>query len=74
MFDEFIEDKLNDQKQVFRLLYAIWTKSKDLYPTYLKATQPPIILGKHRVTISLARLVTRKSRLAYIDRVPFFIC
>ena len=35
--------KLNDKKQVFRLLYAIWPKSKDLYPTYLKATKPPSI-------------------------------
>ena len=26
--------KLNDQSQVFRILYAIWPKSKDLYPTY----------------------------------------
>ena len=57
---------LKDQKQVFRLLYAIWPKSKDLYPTYLKATQPPSILGKHQVTIKLARLVTRKSRLAFM--------
>ena len=32
------------QIQVFRLLYAIWPKSKDLYPTYLKATQSPSIL------------------------------
>ena len=31
-------------KQVFRFLYAIWLKSKDLSPTYLKATQPPSIL------------------------------
>ena len=42
---------LNDQKQVFHLLYAIWPKTKDLYPTYLKATQPPSILGKHQVII-----------------------
>ena len=29
--------KLNDQNQGFCFLYAIWAKSKDLYPTYLKA-------------------------------------
>ena len=60
-------NKLNDQKQVFCLLYAIWLKSKDLYPTYLKATQPPSILGKHQVTIKLARLATPKTRLAFMN-------
>ena len=67
--------KLNDQKQVFRLLYAIWPNSKDLSPTYLKATQPPSISGKHQVTIKLARLATRKARLAYINgSSPIPVC
>ena len=35
--------KLNDQNQVFRFLFAIWPKSKDLYPTYLRATKPPSV-------------------------------
>ena len=47
---------LNDQLQVFRFLYAIWPKSKDLYPTYLKATQPPSNLRTHQVSIKFARL------------------
>ena len=57
-------NKLNDQSQVFRLLYAIRPKSKDLYPTYLKATRPPRILGIHQVTIKLARLVSRESKVS----------
>ena len=28
--------------------YAIWHKSKDLHPPYLKATQPPSILNHTR--------------------------
>ena len=52
--------KVNDQSQVFRFLYAIWPKSKDLYPTYLKATKPPRDLRTHPVSIKFARL-------AYID-------
>ena len=55
---------LNDQKQVFRLLYAIWPKSKDLYPTYLKATQPPSILGVNQVTSKLARLLPLESKVS----------
>ena len=50
------EIKLNDQSQVFRFLYAIWPKSKDLYPTYPKATQPPRDLRTHQVSIKFARL------------------
>ena len=59
-----VQGRLNDQKQVFRFLYAIWPKSKDLYPTYLKATRPPRILGIHQVTIKLARLVSRESKVS----------
>ena len=48
--------KLNDQSQVFCFLYAIWPKSKDLYPTYLKATQPPSYLRNQQVSIKFTRL------------------
>ena len=43
----WIWNKLNDQNQVFRFLYAIRLKSKDLYPTYLKATKPPRVWNIH---------------------------
>ena len=49
-------DKLNDQSQVLLFLYAIWPKSKDLYPTYLEATQPPSDLRSHQVNINFTRL------------------
>ena len=48
--------KLNDQSQVFRFLYAIWPKSKYLYPTYLTATQPPRDLRTNQVNLKFARL------------------
>ena len=44
------------KKKVFRFLYAIWPKSKDLYLTYLKATQPPRDLKNPLTSIQLARL------------------
>ena len=37
-------------------LYAIWPKSKDLYPTFLKATQPPSDLKSPQVSVKFARL------------------
>ena len=40
---EKVVNKLNDQNLAFRFLYAIWPKSKDLNPTYLKATKPPSV-------------------------------
>ena len=36
-------NKLNNQNQVFRFLYVIWPKSKNLYPTYLMAIKPPSV-------------------------------
>ena len=45
--------------------FAIWPKSKDLYPTYLKASKPPSIWGTHLVTTKHVRQVTRIARLAY---------
>ena len=51
-----LDNKLNDQNQVFRFLCAIWPKSKDLYPTYLKATQPSKDLRTHQLSLKFARL------------------
>ena len=53
---QFTLNEINDQSQVFHFLYAIWPKSKDLYPTYLKATQPPSDLRNHQVSIKFTRL------------------
>ena len=55
---------------MFRLLYAIWPKSKDLYPTYRKATQLPRILWIHPVTTKLARLLSRESKVSMYDTEP----
>ena len=52
---------------MFRFLYAIWPKSKDLHPTYLKATKPPSVQEIHLVTNKTLKAVTRIARLACID-------
>ena len=52
---------------MFRLLHAIWPKSEDLHPTYLKATQPPSTRDTPLVTIEHVRQVTQIARLALIN-------
>ena len=51
----YLKYKLNEQNQVFRLLYVILPKSKDLYATYLKANKPPSIWDLHLVTTKHVR-------------------
>ena len=49
-------DILNDQTQLFSYFYVIWHKSKDLYPTYLRATLPPSKVDEHLLYIQFPRL------------------
>ena len=51
----------------FCFLYAIWPQSKDLYPTYLKATKPPSVWDIHLVTNKTLKMVTPIAMLACID-------
>ena len=51
---------------MFGFHYAIWPKSKGLYPTYIRATKPPSVRDIHPVTNKTHRTVTRIARLAFI--------
>ena len=65
--------KLNYQSQVFCFLYAIWPKSKDLYPTYLKATQPPKNLKRPQVSIKFARLARMTCRSTNLSNTIYIV-
>ena len=51
---------------MFRFLYEIWPKSKDLYPTYLKAIKPPSVWDIHLSDQQSTKGGTRIARLAYM--------
>ena len=54
-------------RQQQQLVSAQLLAQKDLYPTYLKATQPPSNLRTHQVIIKFARLafiyITKKAKI-----------
>ena len=52
---------------MFHFLYAIWPKSRDLYPTYLKATRPPSVGDINLVTNKTLKAVTQIARSAYMQ-------